>query len=108
MGMRMVGIVSEQHTPVTRRHYLAMMASSTASAAPTNGASISFVFGTYGMKSLTSAEALRHVARIGYDGVELCLLQEWPTNPAKMSAGDIRSLRTMLQDYKLSVPVVLE
>ena len=37
--------------------------------------------GTYGMKSMKTADALRTLSDIGYDGVELCLIAGWPTDP---------------------------
>lgn len=70
--------------------------------------SVPFLFGTYGMRSLSTAEALKAVSRIGYDGVELCLMPGWSTDPAAMSTSDRRELVQMLRDLRLSVPVIQE
>lgn len=92
---------------MTRRSLLGcMMATPFVKAAP--GALVNFVFGTYGMKSLTTAEALRQSASIGYDGVQLCLMPGWSTDPAKLSAADRKQVRAMLKDENLCLPAVLE
>ena len=67
-----------------------------------------FGFGTYGMRSLATAEALRVCAEIGYDGVELALMSGWPTEPTLLSGQDRRKIRSQLVDLKLMVPSLLE
>jgi len=69
---------------------------------------IGFATGTYGMKSMSTREALRTLAEIGYDGVQLCLISGWPTDPARMTASDRMELRQILRDTRLAVPAVLE
>ena len=65
-------------------------------------------FGTYGMKSLSTAEALRTLAETGYDAVEMALIPGWPTEPQRLSAGDRRDIRKMLADWKLALPALQE
>ena len=69
---------------------------------------VQFVFGTYGMKSLSAPEALSAVAKAGYDGVELCVMAGFVTDAAAMSRTAISEVRKMLGDHQLSVPAVLD
>jgi sugar phosphate isomerase/epimerase len=69
---------------------------------------IGFATGTYGMKTMSTADALHTLAEIGYDGVQLCFIAGWPTDPAKLSATDRRELRKLIGDTGLGLPAVLE
>lgn len=69
---------------------------------------VGFGFGTYGMKSLTTDEALRICAETGYDGVEFALMDGWPTEPRRLSNDDRRQIRQQLTDSGLAVPSLLE
>ncbi|MCI0352960.1 MAG: sugar phosphate isomerase/epimerase [Acidobacteriales bacterium] len=93
-----------------RRDFLQLMMAATASGVfpGTSGALVNFVFGTYGMKALSGAEALRQTAAIGYDGVELCAIEGWSTDPARLSPADRRELRGLLEGENLAIPAVLE
>jgi sugar phosphate isomerase/epimerase len=69
---------------------------------------IGFGFGTYGVKSLKTLESLRVCAEIGYDGVELALMNGWPTEPALLSKRDRAEIRQRLAALELAVPSLLE
>ncbi|MES2693133.1 MAG: hypothetical protein V4773_06645, partial [Verrucomicrobiota bacterium] len=71
---------------------------------PTVGLSI----GTYGMKDLTMPDALRLIKETGYDGLQLSVIAGWPTDPAKLSADDRRTLRRQIEDSGLALPCMLE
>jgi sugar phosphate isomerase/epimerase len=71
---------------------------------PTVGLSI----GTYGTKDLATPDALRLIKATGYDGVQLCVIAGWPTDPAKLSAEDRRTLRRQIEDSGLALPAMLE
>jgi sugar phosphate isomerase/epimerase len=60
-------------------------------------------FSLYGMKDLPLTDALRECAAIGYRNVELCLLPEYATAPAAISAGGRKVLREQLEAQRLSV-----
>lgn len=80
----------------------------TEQAQTTTDSSIRLGFGTYGMRSLAPLDAIRVTSAIGYQGIELCLLQGWPTSLAEMSLGDRQDLRKALADHHLDVPSLLE
>ena len=73
-------------------------------APPTVGLAI----GTYGMKNLATPDALRLIRETGYDGVQLALMPGWPTDPARLSAGDRRVLRRQIEDSGLTLAALLE
>ena len=72
------------------------------------GPAISFGFSLYGMKGVKTADALRHCADIGYDGVELALMPGWPTEPRLLTADDRRDLRQRLGDSGLALVGLME
>ena len=56
----------------------------------------------------TWEDSLELVARIGYDGVELALMPDWPTSPKRFSKSDRNRLRSKLADLGLQLPAFLE
>lgn len=48
---------------------------------------------TYAMQTLNVDTAIEHLRQIGYDGVELCLMPGWPSEPAKFDASARRRTR---------------
>jgi inosose dehydratase len=98
---------------INRRNFLmaatAMaVTGSLANAADKSASTISFGIGNYGMKTLKAEEALRVIAGIGYDGVELALMPGWPTEPKVLSQDARRELRTLLTGLGLALPSLLE
>jgi sugar phosphate isomerase/epimerase len=106
-----MGLHLPDHTMTRRSVLLAapMALVGAVSMAPRSAAPpIGFCIGTYGMKDLPIDVALRLIARIGYDGVELALMPEWPCDPAKMSDADRRRLRALLGETRLAVAALNE
>ena len=86
---------------MTRRSLLLALAAGKPSA-------IRLEIGNYGMQSLSVAEAITQIRRIGYDGAELCLMPGWPSEPKALSSADRRRIRetgfpipTMIESFNL-------
>lgn len=71
-------------------------------------ARISFAFSLYGMKSLPLAQALKVCADIGYSGVELACMKDWPCDAAVLAPADRRKLRRQLDECALELPGLME
>lgn len=71
-------------------------------------ARIGFGFSLYGMRSLKVAEALKVCADIGYSGVELACLKDWPCDAAALTKGDRKEIRSQLSDLALDLPCLME
>lgn len=65
-------------------------------------------FSTYGMKSLKTEDALREVARIGFDAVELTVREGWDADSAKVSADRRAQLRKQLDGSPLTLTSLME
>jgi inosose dehydratase len=65
-------------------------------------------FSLYGMKSLATDAALRAVAEIGFDSVEICLLDGYDAAPAKLPGERRRPLRKLLGDLGLKLRALME
>ena len=92
--------------PLSRRALLAGLVAAKAAlpAEPTVGLS----FGSYALWMLTWEDSLELIARTGYDGVELALMPDWPTEPKLLSARDRLLIRSRLLDLGLALPALLE
>jgi sugar phosphate isomerase/epimerase len=69
---------------------------------------VGLAIGTYGMKELSTPEALRLLCDTGYDGVQLALMPGWPTDPATLTGQGRRELRKQIEDSGLGLPSMLE
>ena len=65
-------------------------------------------FGNYGMKGLAAEDAVKCCSEIGYEGLELCLIDDWPTSLARLSTNGQKRLVSTLADAGLLVPSLLE
>lgn len=72
------------------------------------GGAIRFGFSLYGMRSLTVADALKACADIGYSGVELACMKDWPCDPALLKKEDRGALKAELQARALELPCLME
>jgi sugar phosphate isomerase/epimerase len=87
-----------------RREFIGGLAAS-AAAAPRP---VGLAAGTYGMRALQIGAALDLAADIGYDGVQICLIPGWPTDPAKLSREGRAEIRTRLRDRHLALPALMD
>lgn len=97
---------------IPRRAFLQSLAAlaiaSRATPAQAAAAAIPFGFSLYGMKTLPLNEALQLCADIGYSGVELALMPDWPCDPATLDRTARKVLRKQLQDLALGLPALME
>lgn len=103
---------------ISRRKMLGAMAAAAAcGASPTaHGAPLepppspplTLGFSLYGMKAVPIPAALRALAQIGYDSVELCLTPGFPTDPQRFGAADRKQVRQLLADTGLRLPALME
>lgn len=70
--------------------------------------SIGLAFSLYGMKSLSIVEGMRVCRDIGYDGVELPVMADWPGDSAKLAAEDRRRIREQLAESPLRLSGLME
>ncbi len=73
-----------------------------------SAATIPLGFSLYGMKTLSLADGLRVCGEIGYDGVELALMPDWPADPEKLSATARTEVRQQLQEHRLLLLALME
>ena len=64
-------------------------------------------YGTYGMPEVPVWEALPRLAALGYEGVELCAGERWPTAPHRLAAPDRSRLKDLLVDLGLQLPALM-
>ena len=60
-------------------------------------------FSLYGMKTLKTEEALKHLSKIGYDSVELCMNSGWDAAPENVAANRRKTLRVLLGNLNLKL-----
>jgi sugar phosphate isomerase/epimerase len=64
-------------------------------------------YGSYGMPDVPIWDALPRLAEIGYEAVEICAADRWPTAPGKLAAGDRVRLRSLFRELGLELPAVM-
>lgn len=69
---------------------------------------VTFSFGTYGMKSMATEDAIRAVAQIGYDGIEIAARPDWDAAPARMSQLRREQVRMLLAESGLYLTALME
>lgn len=102
----------------TRRRFLRAAAGAVATAAgatrllpaaePAADGAITLGFSLYGMKSLKTEAAIRVVAEIGFDSVELCLLPGWDAVPNRLGQDRRKEIRSLLDGTGLKLPGLME
>ena len=91
-----------------RRDFFRQITCAAASAAvpalcPGSTGGIGLAFSTHGFKSYPADEAVKIIAGIGYDSVEIAVVPGW-TEPSKCSAQERRKIRSAIGQYHLAVP----
>ncbi|MGE0757938.1 MAG: sugar phosphate isomerase/epimerase family protein, partial [Pirellulaceae bacterium] len=65
-------------------------------------------FSTYGMKSLTTERAIKSVARLGFDAIEICVIEGWDADGASVAAGRREAIGRQLVDSGLRLTALME
>lgn len=65
--------------------------------------SVGFAIGTYGMKPMETVDALRLIAKTGYDGVSIAMMTGWKCDPAKLPPSEARTIGKALADLGLKL-----
>ena len=65
-------------------------------------------FSTYGMKTLPTERALKVLAGIGYDAVELVVRSGWDADSARLNPERRRTLRQLLKDLPIRLSALME
>jgi inosose dehydratase len=76
--------------------------------APAKSSGCTLGFSTYGMKTLATEKAIRVLAEIGYDSVEITLNSGWDADSANLTAERRRSIRGLLNDLPLRLTSLME
>lgn len=86
---------------------LAMLGDSSAAKTESKSA-IKFAYSLYGMKQLPLDQALAACAEIGYDAVELAVMEGWPADPKTLSSAARQELSKRMAELKLSLAALME
>jgi sugar phosphate isomerase/epimerase len=65
-------------------------------------------FSTYGMKQIPVYEAISHIAKIGYKGLEFTLIPGWETDPKQLSKTKRADIRKRIGDLGLTLSSLQE
>ncbi|HEY2252766.1 MAG TPA: sugar phosphate isomerase/epimerase [Planctomycetaceae bacterium] len=87
---------------------LAVLPRAFAAPAADRAAGLTLSIGNYGMQSLTVEEAVALVLKSGFDGIELSVMPDWSSAPARLSAERRQSLRRLLADNGLALNSLME
>ena len=64
-------------------------------------------YGTYGMPKEDLRAAIPRLSEIGYEGLEICVGEAYPTAPKKLSKDKRSELRAMISDLDLEIPSLM-
>ena len=64
-------------------------------------------YGTYGMPKEDIRAAIPRLSKIGYEGLEICVAETYPTAPQKLSKDRRAELRAMVSDLNLEIPSLM-
>ena len=103
--------------PITRRAFCDSIAFGAAAIAFSNALAqspknppegLALAIGNYGMQSYKTEEAIRSIADLKYDALELTVMPEWDSSPHKMNGERRGVVRKMLGDTGLTLTSLME
>ena len=68
---------------------------------------LKIAYGTYGMPKDELQAVLPRLAQMGYEGVEICVGEKYPTNPDNLSKAVRREIRSQFSDLNLEIPALM-
>jgi sugar phosphate isomerase/epimerase len=106
----------QRRDEITRRNFFSNSAfffSATVAArsfcrAQDNQRAIGLGFSLYGMKSLSIEDALAALSEIGYDSVELPVMNDWPADSARFTTEQASRWRDLLAAHRLRLTALME
>ena len=63
-------------------------------------------YSTWGMPKVPVDEALAHLAKLGFDGVELTVIPGYTTELSKLDAAERKRIRHLLEEHQLMLPAI--
>ena len=93
---------------VTRRSLLAALAAAASLRAQDEPSPLRLGFSLYAMQEFRPGDAVEIVGRIGYQAIEICLLDDYPTTPASFKPGDRNQLAYQLKDLDLKLAGMMD
>ena len=75
-----------------------------AAAAAKGSGTIGLGLGNYGLKMFPTIEAIQFIGKVGYDSVELTMMDGYTTEASKVGPDERRKIRAALGDLGLALP----
>ncbi len=63
-------------------------------------------YSTWGMPTVPIDTAISHIADLGFDGIELTIIQRFTTELSTLDAAERKRIATMLKQYNLALPAI--
>ena len=63
-------------------------------------------YSTWGMPTVPVDTAIRHVARLGFDGIELTVIPGYTTELSTLDSAERRRIKGLLQKHRLALPAI--
>ena len=63
-------------------------------------------YSTWGMPTVPVEAAIRHIAQIGFDGIELTVIPGYSTELSTLDSDERRRVAKLLKNYRLALPAI--
>ena len=63
-------------------------------------------YSTWGMPTVPAEVAIRHVAELGFDGIELTVIPNYTTELSTLDAAERKRIAGLLREYRLALPAI--
>jgi len=65
-----------------------------------------FGYSTYALKMVDPFESVKIISEAGYDALEICVSEEWPSSPTNFSTNQQENLVRLVQDLGFPSPII--